>query len=130
MKSFNRKTIIWGIWFLVLVNISICFELQSDPTGRPLMDRLLQGILFCSIPYIFFTTFYVIAVITRQYCEMICLFIINMISSIAVIANIGYFYEGPLVARNSFVVIIGIMFIKTMVLLSKRPSIKKHKGGE
>lgn len=124
MKSLIRKIVIWGIWFLVFIVVSICFALQSTPIGDSLMERLLQGILFCSIPYIFFTTFYVMAAITRQYRKMIYIFIIDIISSIAVVINIGYFYEGALVARNSFIVIIGVIFIKGMVLIIKKPDIE------
>ncbi len=124
-KIIVRKTIIWGIWFLVLVAISVCFALQNAGIGRPLTERLLKDVLFCSIPYIFFTIFYVIAVITRQYRKMLSIFIVDMIGSIAVVANIGYFYEGPLVARNSFMVIIGIMVIKVIVLLYQRPSVSR-----
>lgn len=120
MKLLIRKIIILGIWFLVFVVTSIWFALQSNPIGHSLINRLLQGALFCSVPYIFFTTFYVMALIARQYRKVIYLFIIDVISSITIVINIRYFYEGPLVARNSLLVIIGLILIKVIVLVTKQ----------
>lgn len=119
MKSLIRKIIILGIWFLVFVVTSIWFALQSAPIEHSFIKRLLQGALFCSVPYIFFTIFYVMALIGRQYRKVIYLFIIDVISSIAIVINIRYFYEGSLVARNSLLVIVGLILIKLIVLITK-----------
>ena len=120
MKSSIRKTIIWGTWVLILVVISMCFTLQSAQSQNSLLKCFVQSSIFFSVPYIFFTTFYVIAVVIKQYYKMMYIFIIDIISSIAVVINIRYFYEGPLVARNSFLVIISVMIIKGIVLFIKR----------
>lgn len=120
MKIFTRRTTIWISWILVLVALIIYFTLQYISVKSSLIKCLMDSCITISVPYIFFTTFYVATIVSKQYRKIIYLFIVDILSSLAIIYNIGYFYEGPLVARNSFLVIGGVMFIKGMILLIKR----------
>lgn len=122
MKSLTKKIIVWVIWAIILIVISMCFALQNAREKDSLMRYFVQSSIVCSIPYIFFTTFYVIAVVTKQFHRMTYIFIVDVVSSIAIVTNIRYFYEGPLVARRSFLVIIVLMFIKGIVLFIRRPN--------
>lgn len=122
MKIFDRKITIWGIWALILVALIMCVILQNIQIESSLMKCIKDSLIFCSIPYLFFTTFYVAIIVSKQRRKIMYIFLIDVISSTLVFTNIGYFYEGPSAAKNSFLAIAGVMFIKGMILFIKKPN--------
>lgn len=122
MKIFTRKTTIWGVWTMGLIALIICVMLQNLPLKISMIKTVVDSCISCSIPYIFFTTFYVIAIVSKQYRKLMYLFLIDVTTSILVVSNIGYFYEGTMVGRYSAAVLISVTYIKKWVLSIKKPS--------
>lgn len=125
MKYISKKVLIWRTWILILIAISICYSLQAVQDVRPLLTKLPQGLLVCGIPYVYFTLFYVLALVMKQFIKIPFLFLTDLVCIVLVINNFGYFYEGPQVAFNSIVVAISIIVIRTIILLFNKKTISK-----
>lgn len=119
MKYISKKTFIWVTWILILIVISICYSLQAVQDVRPLLIKLPQVLLVCGIPYVYFTFFYVLALVIRQFIKIPFLFLTDFVCIVIVINNFGYFYEGEQAALNSIVIAISIIVIRTIILLFK-----------
>lgn len=125
MKYISKRTLIWGTWILILIGISICYSLQAVQDVRPLLTKLPQALLVCGIPYVYFTLFYVLALVMKQSIKIPFLFLIDCVCILVVINNFGYFYEGSQVAFNSIVVATSIIVIRTIILLFNKKTKSK-----
>ena len=125
MKYISKKVLIWGAWTLILIAISICYSLQAVQDVRPLLIKLPQALLVCGIPYVYFTLFYVLALVMRQFIKIPFLFLTDFVCVVIVISNFGYFYEGEQAALNSIVIAISIIVIRTIILLFNKKTVSK-----
>ena len=125
MKYISKKVLIWGAWILILIAISICYSLQAVQDIRPLLVKLPQALLVCGIPYVYFTLFYVLALVMRQFIKIPFLFLTDFVCIVIVINNFGYFYEGEQAALNSIVIAISIIVIRTIILLFNKKTVSK-----